>query len=436
MASCIIKSVLSKKMQVEQKTSSKKNNSTTSKASSVKHIAPKNDKPLVLHSPAHPASQEPMREEERGKTTGAFKAPVHVVRDMRSLVKNTYSLSFGNNSKDATNKTFKVIGQEDSPPPTYLQAIGAPKKAPVRSSTSRAYLSQVPASPSLSQENRTQRVNRPIRESRRGSEPIMDTKPAERSQPDRGGDVCRHAATPLSTSNLSRRRLSAQEPSAITDVSSKSFPAPVKLVLPPTFNPPAAAVSYVHRPVSYVQTIPPPSLHPLQRALSEEHQGPLREKNCISATAEQNVNGDSAKPAPPRQQFACSVQGLLPSQVGSNLAGSPATAGALFHVPALFSGPASCHVMFSPASGRCFYVDTPPQPQRKMLLDPETGQYMEVVLPAANLTPNAALFTVCAANPAPTIMNCPPAVLSVVQPLALSSLLAPSTLPSPYAHHP
>lgn len=118
MASCIIKSVLSKKMQVEQ------NNSNTSYLQK---------KRVVLPSLPQPADKQMLRNGGGGKTGGGvFKAPVHLVRDMRSLVKNTYSLSFStaptttpeNNNKQTS---LKVIDQEDSPPPPPTSRLWASK---------------------------------------------------------------------------------------------------------------------------------------------------------------------------------------------------------------------------------------------------------------------------------------------------------------------
>lgn len=34
-----------------------------------------------------------------------------------------------------------------------------------------------------------------------------------------------------------------------------------------------------------------------------------------------------------------------------------------------------------PSSGKCYYVEPPRQPQMKTLYDPETGQYLEVLVP-------------------------------------------------------
>ncbi|TNM84462.1 hypothetical protein fugu_008640 [Takifugu bimaculatus] len=109
MASCIIKNVLSKKMQAEQ------NHSKTPHGKI---------KPTMVPNLPQPVEQPRVSEGAGGETGGGVtKAPIHVVRDMRSLVKNTYShtMSTSHNSKPLG---FKLVGQGGSPPPTYQQAVG------------------------------------------------------------------------------------------------------------------------------------------------------------------------------------------------------------------------------------------------------------------------------------------------------------------------
>ncbi|TDH05352.1 hypothetical protein EPR50_G00143870 [Perca flavescens] len=127
-----------------------------------------------------------------------------------------------------------------------------------------------------------------------------------------------------------------------------------------------------------------------------------------------------------QQAFLC----FLPAQGGSDVTSS----GALLRGPAP-CGPAPCHMMLDPQSGRCFYVDSAPPPQRKVLLDPETGQFFQVFLPADT---KPGVFAVRCANsaptmigPAPNVISPAPAVLSVVQfqpMVAVSSLYAPPCL--------
>ncbi|GLD65564.1 proline-rich basic protein 1-like protein [Lates japonicus] len=397
MASCIIKNVLSKKMQVEQ------SNTNTS------HLK----KPEVLPVLPPPADQQRVKEGE-GVGGGAFKAPVHVVRDVRSLVKNTYSLSFSSAVTPDNHKpmSFKVIGQEGSPPPTYQQAVGV----------------------KANHNDRKQRdtLSHPITQQRRGSEPIisrrkdnvtwpvtlLDSAPAHRpSQSERAGSTS-HQPSPPSPSTPThppgtRPPPCAQEQSALQGVFPPSAPC---LYTSSTLTPHLGKVSYIHTPLTYIQLQPPspaPTLHLLRR--SEENQNTLdrldrfiktyppqqtrstRDRGGPSDTATPPSQNQQNQHHPQQQPFVCSVQGFLPAQ--------------------------------------CFYVDTPPQPQRKMLLDPETGQFIQVFLPAAGSAPNTAVFPVCCTNSAPAVLQvggANPTVLSVMrlQPtVAFSPLYTPSCLP-------
>ncbi|XP_044077417.1 ena/VASP-like protein isoform X2 [Siniperca chuatsi] len=471
MASCIIKNVLSKKMQVEQ------NNSKTSYLQK---------KPVVLPGLPQPAEQQRMREGEGALTTTR------------------------NNNKPTS---FKVIGQEDSPPPTYQQAVGVKShnetkrscQASVYSSSTGGHVAKVAASLSQSQDSKQSNISScPITQQRRGSEPIISrskmddvtwpdvlldpppnspvcSDPSELSQSERARGVGQQAGTslpPLSTS-ISRHPqetqplLSAQEQSAILGVSFQFVPNSSQPLLhscfytptllstyPTTLYPHLGKASYVHSHLSYIQTQPQPpppapNLHLLRR--SEENQsrstGNTSDqldhfiKTCpphqTRSTIDQGSDGDIVTPATKeqheqqklqQQQFLCSFQGSLPAQVDNgfvvDVTGSAA---------ARLSGPAPCHVMLDPKIGRCFYVDTPPQPQRKMLLDPETGQYIQVFLPAASSSSNTGVFPVCCANPAsilinpaPSATNPAPAVLSAMQfqpTVAMSSLYTSPCLP-------
>lgn len=53
------------------------------------------------------------------------------------------------------------------------------------------------------------------------------------------------------------------------------------------------------------------------------------------------------------------------------------------------------HTLLDPETGQCFYVDMPQLPQRKMLFDPETCQYVEVVVPQQTLS-STVMTTPCA----------------------------------------
>ncbi|GAA6236137.1 proline-rich basic protein 1-like [Lates japonicus] len=455
MASCIIKNVLSKKMQVEQ------SNTNTS------HLK---KKPEVLPVLPPPADQQRVKEGE-GVGGGAFKAPVHVVRDVRSLVKNTYSLSFSSAVTPDNHKpmSFKVIGQEGSPPPTYQQAVGVKGHHKTETKSPKGHVARVAASLSQSHD-RKQRdtLSHPITQQRRGSEPIisrrkdnvtwpvtlLDSAPAHRpSQSERAGSTS-HQPSPPSPSTPThppgtRPPPCAQEQSALQGVFPPSAPC---LYTSSTLTPHLGKVSYIHTPLTYIQLQPPspaPTLHLLRR--SEENQNTLdrldrfiktyppqqtrstRDRGGPSDTATPPSQNQQNQHHPQQQPFVCSVQGFLPAQVSGDflvdITGSAVPPGAVL------SAPPPRHLMLDPKSGQCFYVDTPPQPQRKMLLDPETGQFIQVFLPAAGSAPNTAVFPVCCTNSAPAVLQvggANPTVLSVMrlQPtVAFSPLYTPSCLP-------
>lgn len=423
MASCIIKSVLSKKMQAEQ------DNTRTS------HVQ---KKPAVLPIPLRPVDQQRVRE----GGGAVFKAPVHVVRDMRSLVKNTYSLSFSTAPTTAPqdNKptSFKVIGQEESPPPTYQQAVGVrghdetrSSQASVYSSSTAGHIKRVAASLSQSQHsNQSNRTSHPITQQRRGSEPTVNRSKeddviwpvvlldpptnspvsgdlSELSQSERAGSVSHQEGTspppsafiqpPLCSPSKSRHPdgtqplLSAQEQSSILGSSQQilhsCFYIPTaQHAFPPTLPPHMGKVSYVHGPLSYIQTQLQPTLYLLRR--SEENQCRLtgdasdQQDHCPphqTRTTEDQKNGNTATSAtqeqheqqthqqPPQQrQFLYSVQGFLPAKVSSDLlvdiTSSAAAPGALLSDPPPLTYQTlkmcSAFMWTRPHSlkGRCFWI--------------------------------------------------------------------------------
>ncbi|XP_022076286.1 uncharacterized protein prob1 [Acanthochromis polyacanthus] len=349
MASCLIKNVLSKKMQVEQ---------SSSKPSHLKKTL--EELPAAL----------------QGGRTGVFKAPVHVVRDVRSLAKNTYSLPFPTSDHHRP-ASFKVIGQEDSPPPTYQQAVGF-----------KGHVAKIAASFSQSQ-NRKQSstFSSPITHQRRSSEPIISrqrdddipwpvmldpltTPPAsedlsELSQSERAGKSCpHHAPSPGS------QQRSIQDGSSQQVLHQPCFYTPTALcAFPHSLYPHLGSVSYIHGPLNYFHThLQPPPPAPVPAAHEQQ-----------------------------QQPFECKVQGFLPAQVGGE-----------FIVDITRSAPAP-EALFSVLRPWCFYVDPPPQPQRKMLLDPETGRFIQVILPAAS----SSTPPVGGTNPAPTVMRPAPTMLQV-----------------------
>ncbi|XP_076606217.1 uncharacterized protein LOC143332532 [Chaetodon auriga] len=471
MASCIIKSVLSKKMQVEQ------NNSKTYLQR----------KPVAVSSLLQPADQQSVRERDGGKTGGGvIKAPVHVVRDIRSLVKNTYSHSFSaptitpeNNNKPTS---FKVTCQEESPPPTYQQAVGVKGhdetkrscQASVYSSSSGGPITKVAASLSQTQDRKQgNRFSHPITQQRQGNlttnSPVNSNLP-ELSQSEGTRGVSNQVRTPPpspvliqppphhpSTSRYPKGTqplLSAQRQSSILGVSSQFAPSSSQQIFHsclytpnalsafhPNLHPLVGKFSYVQSPMSYIQTQlqPPPhapSPHLLRR--SEENPSGSTGKNsdqpeCFirtcpphrsRTTGDQESNSNTMTPTTQeqheqqkRQEFLCSSQVFSPAQVSRdiliNMAGSTAAP------RALLSGPVPSHIILEPKNGQCLYVDTLPQPQRKMLLDPETGQYVQVFLPAASSFHSAGVFPARCANPAlfaPSVINpTPTPILSVMQ---------------------
>ncbi len=513
MASSIIKNVLSKKMQVKQ---------TNSKTSYLQ-------KPEMLPSLPQPAHQQ-RRKEGGGKKTGGgvLKVPVHAVRDMRSLVKNTYSLSFTNAPTTPENiqpRCIKVTGQEESPPPTYQQAVGVKKndethkscKASVCSSFSTGNTTKVAACLRQSQDKKPS--NR-FTQQRQDSEPILNRNKvddvtwslmlnlptnssihsdlSEHSQSEKATGVTHQAGTYQSPSvsiqpfphapSASRQTkgtqplLSAKDQSSSLDVSSQFAPSSSQQILhscfyptttlhasTQTLHPKVGNVSYMHRPPHYIQTqlqpfSPAHTLRLLRRSEANYSGSTIYTSNQLDWTCpphrtrtagDQESNGDTVTPAIQgqhelqklqqqlqQQQFLCSIQGFLPAQVGNDfpvdVAGSAAAPGALL------TGPTSCHIMPNPKTGQCIHVNTPPQPQTKMLLDPETGQYVQVFLPAAGSAPKTNVFPVYFVNRAPFVsshapsaMNPTTSLLSVMQfqPMApVSSLYAHPCLPSNPTH--
>ncbi|XP_049896579.1 uncharacterized protein prob1 [Epinephelus moara] len=493
MASCIIKSVLSKKMQVEQ---------NTWRTSDLQK------KPeMGLH-----------QQGREGGGGGVSKAPVHVVRDVRSLLKNTYSLSFSTTTThDNNNQTssFKLITQQDSPPPTYQQAVGVKG-----SLNARGHVTKVTAA--LSQSQDRDQSNR-LSQQRRSSEPMKReaddvTWPVSSDQSGRTGGVSHQAGTSLPPSVFvpppppssirhpqgTKPPPSTQDQDLVLGLVSQSAPKTSHQILhpcfytpsalpvpPPTLQPPSALPVFtptlqpfsalpVFAPtlqphperVSFIQTklraVPPLRLlkrseeNWLTGSTSDHLDAFIRTRtardhdnnsNTVTpATQEQHEQHKQHKQHEQQQpqqqlqqqQFLCSLQGFLPAQVGSDflieIPGAVAAPRALLSSPAPHGGPAPIHMMLEPKSGRYFYVDAPPPPQRKMLLDPETGQYIQVFLPAARSAPNTGVFPVRCANSTPTVMHVAPAmvnpsptILSVMQfqpTVAISSLYAPPCLPS------
>ena len=392
MASCIIKSVLSKKMQVE------KINTKTSYL-----------KKKLAASPIVPSEGAGL---EAGP--GVFKVPVHSVRDVRSLVKNTYSLSFSTATTPDKLKpaTFKVVGQEDSPPPTYQQAVG------VKGHSTRGHVSKVTASFSQSRDRKQYNaLSHPITQQRQGSEPIISRrKDATISQLERAEGASHQAgaslpfSAPPSPSSSRHPQVDQQEQLPPQGASSHSVPAPLQRLqtcfYTPSQHPQLRKVSYIPNPLNSIQN---PQLH---QSRSPGDTLDQTMKSCPSPATRRTADNVSAVTPPTlknkqQQPFRCSFQSFLPAQVSNDflidITGSAVTPGAVF------SGPAPCHMMLEP-NGRYCYMDTHPQHHRKLLLDPETGQFIQVFLPGASPAPNT-MFPMCCFNPAPTVINPTPTIL-------------------------
>lgn len=412
MASCIIKSVLSKKMQVEQ------SNTQTSHLKKTLEMLP------VLPPPVE---QQTVR---KGLGGALFRGPVHVVRDVRGLVKNTYNLSFSastasdNRPTDHRPTSFKVIGQEDSPPPTYQQTVGVEDHQ--KNTFSRGHITKVAASLSQSHvRNQNDTMSHPVMQQGRGSEPVpvlldLPTNPSQ-TQGARGAPLpplysssIRLLHPPLPNNIRRQSHCSLPRNSAPPKGSQASLtPAPpcsssTTVPVLPAQHPHLGNVSYVHSPLNFQIQLQPPSSNPtfplLRRA--EEDRSNHSMKSCppqqIRTTGDQEgyVNTTTVATQTLQQSFLSNVQGFLTTQVGSDLlvdSGSTVSPGTLL------SGPALCNVVSEPKSGQYYYVDTPPKHQKKMFLDPETGQLIQVLVPAASSVANNTMFPVCCTNRAPTV---------------------------------
>lgn len=256
--------------------------------------------------------------------------------------------------------------------------------------------------------------------------------------------------------------LTSQEQSAVLGVPSPFVPGNPQQIFQPCFFTSAALppfaptvlrhlgkVSYVQAPLNYLPSQLQPGLHLLktpednQSGLPGSYPNQQVRTPPHLRTEDQKSNSAIATPArqerpeqpaeeqhlQPQQPLLPCLQGFLPVQSCKDAlqdAANPAasTPGVLSHAPT------PSHIL-DPQNLQCFYVDVATQPQRKMLLDPETGQYVQVFLPAPSATP------VGLASPAPyapTAVKAAPAILSVMQfqpTIAVSPLYAPPFLPFP-----
>lgn len=350
-----------------------------------------------------------------------------MVRDVRGMVKNTYNLPFSaaTTSDNHRPTSFKVIGQEDSPLPTYQQTVGVEDHQ--KNTFSRGHITKVAASLSQSHVmNQNDTISHPVMQQGGGSEPapVLLDLPTNPSQTEgaRGAPLpplyspsIRLLHPPLPNNIRRQSHCSLPRNSAPPKGSPASLtPAPpcsssTTVPVPPAQHPHLGKVSYINSPLNYfqIQLQPPsstPTLQPLRR--SEEDQSNHSMKSCppqqIRTTGDQEgyVNTTTVATQTLQQSFPSNVEGFLTAQVGSDLlvdSGSTVSPGTLL------SGPALCNVMLEPQGGQYYYVDTPPKHQRKMFLDPETGQFIQVLLPAASSVANNTMFPVCCTNRAPIV---------------------------------
>lgn len=162
-----------------------------------------------------------------------------------------------------------------------------------------------------------------------------------------------------------------------------------------TISPHIGAVhGYVQGPVLFQTPLynqPPASNShtPLLRSLSEDGKALIQPTDGSTSQA-QNKEARLKIPSPESQHNTIFVApmsgearlggaGVLYPEVGGSIA----------------AGQNPHQLLLDPETGRYFYVDMPQLPQRKMLFDPETCQYVEVLLQQQTL-PSAVLPTPCA----------------------------------------
>lgn len=158
-----------------------------------------------------------------------------------------------------------------------------------------------------------------------------------------------------------------------------------------TVSPPMGAISYVQGPVllqtpSHNQTVMANGPISLMRSLSEEvrllSQPYITDGKAVQHSSPKQTEKEETRlkmPSPDTQQCTTFIA-TLGAEVIQGSAGMlyPEVSGSLAQNPR--------QLLLDPESGRCFFVDMPQLPQRKMLFDPETCQYVEVLLPQQTLS--------------------------------------------------
>lgn len=434
-------------------------------------------------------------------------APVHVVRDVRSLVKNTYNLSFrgpgdvlqgleeslsvlkpatplckrtgdkgnmfGSGDKQLgkralgsppvqVEKTRDINSQHNSPQgglskldtgftkvsPNSLSAASSCLESNamegMNSSGSLCKLDALSDNPKCKHTDKAERPPQALLE--HSAELLTDGEVADhRQEPlDRGSGppkellqpqvVPLHSLAAASHCYPSAALLKESFPSPSVPPQSQGTPAcvltaaltPHAQVLPtyyykpsplsyPSMSPHVGAVSFVQGPMilqTSAQPMAPTGPSPLVKHVSDDGQQPpmnsvytetrQRQKGSPKQTGNvetQAVIGEPKMSSPEAQPYLCGTQTLVSLLMSESRRGS---AGTIYPElgGALISGgqAAPRHLLLDPETGRCFYVDVPPQPQRKMLFDPETCQYVEVLLPQQSV-PSAVMSPLPSAMP-------------------------------------
>lgn len=180
----------------------------------------------------------------------------------------------------------------------------------------------------------------------------------------------------------------------------------------PAMSPHMSAMGFVQGPVILQASAQPVSStgpSPLVKHMSEDSQQPAmscytERRQGQKGSPKQTGNGENRglvrepkMPSPEAQPYLCATQTTFPmfTSEGRHSSASviyPEWGGGLMQGQ---GQGAPRHLLLDPETGRCFYVDVPLQPQRKMLFDPETCQYVEVLLPQQSL-PSAVMSPPCA----------------------------------------
>lgn len=122
-----------------------------------------------------------------------------------------------------------------------------------------------------------------------------------------------------------------------------------------------------------------------------EHRTPQNHPDLPTPTQDEAKRGRSRSPHRHSQAYPCG-QGGIPTTFTPKSGGQAAVTGKAPYPPSgssgLVFGKNLRRLLLDPETGTYFYVDMPAQPQRKVLVDPESGQYMEVLVPPQALYPS------------------------------------------------